>query len=254
LAGRVWALAAVAAAAGALGGARVGAATLPSLYVDYGDDCVFTMRADGGLSLAGTAAPGTTIPPGTYQVVLSVPQDAPSCPMHFQLQGPGVRLEWDFGGEALNALATETLQPSSTYVATDLRNPARYRAVFSTAASGSSNSLVGQMPSTATGKGRTEPAVVGSALLPYRGVLPVTLRTSGAVALAARPLKAGRYDLKVDDNAARHGLAVRRASGRPVRITGAAFVGRRTARIALRPGTWTFSSGPGGAKRVVVVS
>src|SRR3954469_949627 len=124
-------------------------ATLPSIYVDYGDDCVFAMHADGGIGLAASSAPGPTIPPGLYQVVLRVPQDAPSCPMQFQLLGPGVQLRWDFGGEAIPAQVTEVLLPSSTYVATDLRNPSRYRAVFSTAASGSSSSLVTQPASTA---------------------------------------------------------------------------------------------------------
>ena len=143
----------VASAAAALAGAGAMSATLPSIYVDYGDDCVFTMRADGGIGLAAASAPGPTIPPGAYQIVLSVPQNAPSCPLEFQLQGPGVQLQWDFGGEAIPAQTVETLQPSSTYIATDLRNPARYRAVFTTAASGSSNSLVTQPAPVSGGKG-----------------------------------------------------------------------------------------------------
>ena len=74
-------------------------ATLPSIYVDYDDSCSFTMAADGGLSLSSTTAPGTTIPPGTYQVVLRVPQDAPSCPLRFQLAA--LDLEQDHIGNDL---------------------------------------------------------------------------------------------------------------------------------------------------------
>jgi hypothetical protein len=239
--------------------ALAGGATLPSIYVEYDDSCSFAMRADGGLSLTSTTAPGTTIPPGTYQVVLRVPQDAPSCPLRFQLEGPGVQLDWDFGGEALGAQATETLAPSSTYVATDLRNPARYRAVFSTAASGSSSTLVGQAGSTAGGKGQSSGDLVGSAILRYRGVLAVTLGPSGAVRLAAkgkavRSLKAGRYDLALDDRTAHGGLTVHKPNRSVLTLTGGAFVGKRTTRVALRPGTWRFSSGRSAAQLVVVAT
>ena len=179
-------------AAGAAGSAH--GAILPSIYVDYSDDCVFSMHADGGIGLTATTAPGATIPPGSYQVVLRVPQDAPSCPMDFQLQGPGVQLHWDFGGEAIPAQVVELLQPSATYVATDLRNPARFRAVFSTAASGSSSSLVTQPASTAKG-GESSHDVVGSARLAYRGVLGLTVRASGTRRAAwsrGRPSRASR--------------------------------------------------------------
>jgi hypothetical protein len=232
-------------------------ATLPSIYVDYDDSCSFTVTADGGLSLSSATAPGTAIPPGIYQVVLRVPQDAPSCPLRFQLAGPGVQLDWDFGGEALGAQATETLRPSSTYVATDLRNPARYRAVFSTAATGSSTTLVGQTPSTAGGKGDSSGDLVGSAILRYRGMLTVTLEPSGSIRLAAkgravRSLKEGRYDLALDDRSARGGLALRKPNRGVVKLTSGAFVGKRTTRLALRPGTWQFSAGRSTGQLVVV--
>src|SRR5262245_45315234 len=106
--------------AGMAAGARAAETIYPSIYVDYDDACVFSMHADGGIALASTSAPGATVPPGWYQVVLRVPDDAPSCPLRFQLQGPGVDVDWDFGGEALGAQVTAKLQPGSTYVATDL--------------------------------------------------------------------------------------------------------------------------------------
>jgi hypothetical protein len=252
------ALLAAAALAGAVAGVDAGAATvLPSIYVDYGDDCTFTMHADGGLSLTSATAPGTTIPPGTYQVVLRVPQNAPSCPLQFQLQGPGVQLSWNFGGEALGAEVTETLQPASTYVATDLRNPTSLRAVFTTAASGSSSTLVTPTPSTATGKGQTSSDLVGSAISAYRGVLDVSLAPAGRVALtvhgrAVARLKAGRYDLRLDDESARGGLALAKAGAHTVTLSGVRFVGRRTARVVLTAGTWRLESGPRRAVTLVV--
>jgi hypothetical protein len=230
---------------------------LPSIYVDYGEDCVFAMHADGGIGLAASTAPGPTIPPGSYQVVLRVPQDAPSCPLQFQLQGPGVQLHWDFGGEAIGAQVTETLLPGSTYVATDLRNPARYRAVFSTSTSGSSSSLVTETPSTAGGEGQSSHDLVGSAILAYRGVLDVAVGGGGAPSLrakgkAVRSVKAGRYDLAVVDTTPQTGLAVRRPNKSVLTLTTGGFVGRKATRLALRPGTWRFSSSRGAVQLVVI--
>ena len=233
------------------GGAE--AAVLPSIYVEYSDDCVFSMHADGGIGLTATAAPGTTIPPGSYQVVLRVPQDAPSCPLQFQLQGPGVQLRWDFGGEAIPAQATEVLQPGATYVATDLRNPARYRAVFTTATSGSSSSLVTQPAPSSGGKGESSQDLVGSARLTYRGV--VTFDARGRVlrnGVAVRALKAGGYDIAVVDTSERAGATVRKPNKTVVTLTTRAFVGRKTTRLTLRPGTWQFAAG--GRSATVTVS
>src|SRR5262245_40793782 len=207
------------------------------------------MHADGGTALTATSAPGPTAPPGSYQFVLRVPQDAPSCPMDFQLQGPGVQLHWDFGGEAIPAQVTAVLQPSSTYVATDLRNPARYRAVFSTSASGSSNSLVTTPPSTAKGE-ESSRDLVGSARLAYRGVLSLSLRASGAPGIraggkAVTRVEAGRYDLAVADTTAVAGLSVRKPNRTTLTLTTRSFVGKKKTRLALRPGTWRFTTGHG---------
>ena len=225
-----------------------GAATLPSIYVDYSDNCTFTMRADGGITLAATSAPGPTLPPGLYQVVLTAPKNAPSCPMDFQLSGPGVHLVWEFGGEALDSMATETLSPSSTYTATDLGNSARGYVVFSTSATGSSSSLVTQTPSTAGGTGQTVPGVVGSAVLPFRGTLHVTVPRSGGLRVTAdgRPavrLRPGRYTAVVADDSPRRGLAVRTSKGHETAITSLAFTGRKTVTVSLAAGA-SFAATP----------
>lgn len=217
--------------------AGAGAVTLPSIYVDYSDACTFTMRADGGIALASATAPGPTLPPGLYQLVLTAPKNAPSCPMDFKLTGPGVQLEWDFGGEALDAMATETLQPSATYVATDVANQARGYVVFSTSASGSSSSLATQVPSTATGKGETLPGVVGSDVVPSRGAATATVSGAGRLTLTyrgrrVRSLASGRYRLAVTDASRTAGVAIATGTRRKP-LTGVAFVGRKTATIVL---------------------
>lgn len=230
----------------ATGGA--GAVTLPSIYVDYSDSCTFTMRADGGITLAARSAPGPTVPPGLYQIVLTAPKNAPSCPMDFQLAGPGVNLVWEFGGEALDSMATETLLPSSTYTATDLRNSSRGYVVFSTSATGSSSSLVTQTPTTADGKGQTVPGVVGSAVLPFRGTVHVTVPSSGGLRITAqgrrvKRLKPGRYTTVVADVSAHRGLAIRRAGGRERTVTSLSFTGRKTVSVSLTAGA-SFAATP----------
>lgn len=223
----------------AAGGA--GAVTLPSIYVDYSDSCTFTMRADGGITLAAASAPGPTVPPGLYQIVLTAPKNAPSCPMDFQLSGPGVNLVWEFGGEALDSMATETLLPSSTYTATDLRNSSRGYVVFSTSATGSSGSLVTQTPTTAGGKGQTVPGIVGAAVLPFRGTVHVTVPSSGRLLITSQGrrvtrLAPGRYTTVVADDSAHRGLAVRSASGSERTLTSLAFTGSRTVTVSLAAG------------------
>ena len=237
---------------------RTATTTFPSIYVDYSDDCVFTMHADGGIALTSATAPGPIVPPGNYELILRAPQDAPSCPMNFQLVGPGVQLRWEFGKEAIDSQATETLLPSSTYVATDLRDPNRYRAVFTTAATGSSNNLVTQTTSTATGKGQILPDLVGSALLPNRGTLGLTLAASGSIAVTAkgtkiRSVRAGRYDLAVADRSTHGGLAITKPNGHVIAVTSTAFVGSKTTKIDLTDGSWSFRSGHNPAVRLIVV-
>jgi hypothetical protein len=223
----------------ATGGA--GAATFPSIYVNYSDSCVFTMSADGGFTLASTAAPGTVLPPGRYQIVLTTTKNAPSCPMDFRLSGPGVQLEWEFGNEAIDAMASETLLPSSTYTATDVKDGSRGYVVFSTSATGSSASLVTQAPSTAAGKGQTLPGVVGSSVAPYRGPLAATVSSTGrlTVTLRGRPvhtLAAGRYRVQVIDRSSRSGVAIATGSRRRA-VSGIAYVGTKTATLAVAAGS-----------------
>ena len=189
--------------------------------------------------------------------MLGAPENSAACAISFQLSGPGVQLLFDFGGEGLNDQATETLLPGSTYVALDLNAPARTRAVFTTAANGSSSTLVGQSSSTATGDGQASTDLVGSARLAYRGAVAVTVERGGTVALRVRgktvaSIVAGRYEIAVDDRTAKSGLAVQKLHRRAVAITSAVFVGKRTRQIALTPGTWLLYSSAARPVRIVV--
>ena len=142
-------------------------------------------------------------------------------------------------------------------MALDLNAPARTRAVFTTATTGSSSTLVAQQASTATGHGEVATDLVGSARVPYRGTLAATLgirepSRSWRTRKPVTSVRTGRYDLAVDDRTTASGLAVQKLRGRAVAITSARFVGKRTRRIALTPGTWLLYSSATRPLRLVV--
>jgi len=77
----------------------------------------------------------------------------------------------------------------------------------------------------------------------------VTLRLDGR---AVGSLKAGKYDVVVSDEDARAGFSVRRGTHDAVPITSATFVGKKTRRLALAAGKWSFFA-RGGAPVVLTV-
>jgi hypothetical protein len=79
----------------------------------------------------------------------------------------------------------------------------------------------------------------------------VTLKLRGR---AVAELKAGRYDVAVDDEAARAGSFVQHGAHRAVPLTAAAFVGHRTKRLVLGPGKWSFFANPGARVQFTVVA
>lgn len=68
----------------------------------------------------------------------------------------------------------------------------------------------------------------------------ITLTQNGKKVTA---LKAGRYAIAVDDKATMHNFVLR-GPGLDREITGLNFVGRRTATVTLRKGTYTFVCTP----------
>ena len=97
-------------------------AALPTLYFHYAADCTFQLVDDSGNQV-------TTIPPGSYQVVIDTPfsfaTSPASCPfVKFDLTGPGVSVQTTLGdgGSEIEQYPV-TLKPSSTYA-----RPGRRRA------------------------------------------------------------------------------------------------------------------------------
>lgn len=227
---------------------------VPAIYVDYATDCTFTIQVDGGTSVAATSPPGPALPPGTYQVLVSIPNPSTGFPCGqpaFTLTGPGVNVRAQFAGMELRFEQVVTLQPSSTYVAAESTTPTAPQKYFSTSATGVSSSLVGASTSTsAGGTGSSQSDIVGSAVLQYRGEILATVQPSGRVMLTAgdravASLSAGRYDLVVRDRAARAGFSLERRGGKPVTVTGRMFVGKRSRMLTLNAGSWTYFSDAG---------
>jgi hypothetical protein len=226
---------------------------VPAIYVDYAPDCTFGIQVDGGISVTATSPPGQTLPPGTYQVLVSMPNPSSGFPCGqpaFTLTGPGVSVRAPFVGMELRYEQLVTLQPSSTYVAAESTTPSAPQKYFSTSATGSSSSLLGSTATTAGGSGSSQSDLVGSAVPQYRGTLVGTVLPSGTATLTAgsravASLTAGTYDVVVTDKARRAGFSLERRGGKPVAVTSRTFVGKRSRMLTLAAGSWTYFSETG---------
>jgi len=231
------------------------------IFVDYGTSCTFTLTVDPATQITSTNPPGQTLPPGNYQVLTSMPNPSGGYPCgqpNFTLTGPGVSVSIPFTGVELHDERMIVLQPSSTYVAQDTTAPDATRRVFTTSATGSSSSLVVTVPSTGSRAGSTQTDLVGSAIAPYRGELAAAVEKSGMPTLAqrgraVRTLKAGRYAVAVNDTDPHAGFFVQAGGHRALAVAGVGFVGKRTQRITLTAGTWSYFAAKGTAKRFTVI-
>jgi hypothetical protein len=252
-------LAAAAASLALAGGVE---AAQPSLYATYSPNCTFSWTGDNNATV-------TSVPPGTYDVVISTPfafgNGLASCLyVQFHLTGPGVDLDTDLGqGDAEIEQHTVTLQPSATYTVQDDGRPAQTRRTFTTASSGTASSggsaSTGSASSSA-GKPKGTPSVdiAGSAVLPFRGALDAIVYKSGRLSLtrngkAVTYLKTGRYTFSVDDESRTSGFSVQILNGKVHAVTTKAFVGTNDATLTLKPGRWFYFT-PAGKKLTFFVT
>jgi hypothetical protein len=249
------------AAALSAGGSNAAYPGIPSIYVNYNDDCTFSMSSDGGFTFSSSSPPGPTLPPGVYQILVLMPNPPQgySCvtPV-FTLSGPGVNSVTTFPQQAtLDNHVLPALQPSSTYMAYDQNAPAATRVYFTTSPTGSSSSLLTTAPSESAGKGSTQGDIVGSDLS-LRGTLvgAVTARTAATLTLAGRAvhsLHAGRYAFRITDSTRASGFFLRKGTDEPRTLTSRIFKGRKTVDLALTAGTWSYYSSPARAVSFKVV-
>ncbi len=234
------------------------------IQVSYRVDCSMTVMISG-VTVQTSSAPGPVFPPGPYdiQVTTQLPDamfDPASCTAaQFSISGPGV--SWStvlqYGGLYTDHTSV-VLAPSSVYTAVDANHPAQTTWVFSTAATGSSSSLLVAPTSTLPSVGQTQQSLIGSGVAPYRGALHATVAPSGKAVLESSGknvavVEAGRYDIVARDDSKHGGFFVQKASSsKPETITTVAFTGSKTVRVDLTAGKWTFFSKSGAATQFVV--
>jgi hypothetical protein len=246
---------------------------LPTIYVEYTMNCTFTISDDYGRRV-------TSLAPGTYQIHITSPvvfstvdlsgiNDMTACKgfLDFRLTGPGVNLTTTLqDGDEDKDTFKETFQPSGSYTAVDLNQPAVARAVFTTTASGSPDAPQSPYkPSTSSSKGDVSQDPIGSAVKtnPLRGTLTAIVSSTGKVQLLFKgkpvsTLKEGRYTATVKDQSKKAGLLLQLLgkSGQVVSSLTASstpFVGRRTAELTLKKGQWGFLPTSSGKKSYFIV-
>lgn len=244
---------------------------LPTLYVNYTNQCTFTVVNDAGQQV-------TAIAPGTYELDVSTPimfrllapggpsanpNDFTGCKgwVQFQMTGPGVNVfsTLDNGCSSDNVIGTWTLQPSSTYTLEDLNQPAVTKMTITTLAGGTPQ-LPTQSPyDTTSGKGTLSTDLIGSSA-PVRGSVQGKLAANGKLTLTLKgkpvsKLKSGRYTFAITDQDRNGGvsLQVNVKDVAATQLSGQAFVGTKKTTVVLSAGRWTVSA-PGARAQTLTVS
>ena len=249
-------LAAVAAlASGLVVAPAQGAAPAPTLLVTFFTNGQITVTLPDGTPVGSTSGAPTVIPAGYYSVLMDGPGGCIQLPL-FQLSGPGASIVSDMnGGEVDASTFNAFFLPNSTYTWHTDRGVSSAVHTFTTSgtvAAATSTQTTTTTPVASSGT-PTSNDIVGSAIAPVRGTLTAAVGPSGALSVQhyAPTMKAGRYRLTVTDKSTTQGLQLRKATAKPVSLTGAAFVGKRTATVTLTAGTWALTNGKASVKIVV---
>jgi hypothetical protein len=233
---------------------------VPTLYVEYTNQCTFSFQNDAGQTV-------TSIPAGTYEVEVQTPImfkliTTPNMPtgdltgcggwVQFQMTGPGVSLAstLDTGCVSSEILPETTFKAGATYNAVDLNNPNGARESLTVT---SGTPVAGASPyDNGTGKGESQQALIGSESKTTTPAVTLngTLSASGALTLelkgkAVSSLKAGRYRFTITDKSPKVGFTVVLSNGKTKAITSSAFVGRHSEFLMLTAGSYAYSTGTG---------
>ena len=230
--------------------ARATTAANLSLDVSFSATGLISVTLPDGTPVGTTSGTPTVIPAGFYTLALSAPGGCTELP-YFDLKGPGNNvLDNMDDGELTNNTDNADFLPNSTYTWRNDSIPG-VTYTFST-----SNQVLGTAPAqlgSATGissgsKATTHSSdLVGSSVVPLRGRLTATVEPTGRLTLAYRGksvtgLEPGRYTIVVNDRSATGGFVLKKPRHAAVSLTGAAFVGRRSATVDLTAGNWSFLS------------
>jgi len=265
--------AAAIAAPASLGASSAAPVPLPTLYVQYTNQCTFTVVNDAGQTV-------TSIAPGKYELDVSTPimfrllapggpssnpNDFTGCKgwVQFQMTGPGVNVysTLDNGCSSDVVVGTWTLQPSSAYTLEDMNQPAVTKMTITTLASGTPQQPTSTPYNSTSGKGTLSTDIVGSsAPKPLRGILQGKLAATGKLTLTLKgkqvaKLRPGRYTFAISDQDTKGGVSLQ-PNGKSLRATqlsGLEFVGTKRTTVQLSAGRWTISA-PGGRSYTLAVS
>src|SRR5689334_6380278 len=173
---------------------------------------------------------GSTIPPGTYQVILNNNTADDYAVDHvFHLFGPGIDYRPPAG--AVQTTFSVTFQAGGTYTIQDDLDPKDiHETILATSSPGAASSTATSSTpstsssSTATNKKPTSSDIVGSQIVPFRGALDAIVFASGKLSLSRNgktvtSLKQGRYTFSVDDESKKSGFNVQVLNGKVSTIT-----------------------------------
>ena len=212
-----------------------------SLVVTFSASGVVAVTLNGA-PVGSTNGTPTTIPAGFYSVVLNGPGECINLPL-FELSGPGVNIQDDMlGGETDTHTLYANFLPNSTY---SWHIDRSQNVVYTFKASSDVVSTPGTNP-TSVSSGHAKPTsqdIVGSAILPFRGTLTGAVSAAGTLTLSYKgksvtTLKAGKYTIAVSDKSSTNGFMLEKPKHAAVSVTGTAFVGKRSASVALTAGKW----------------
>jgi hypothetical protein len=221
----------------------------PTIVVNFTPAGVVTVTLNG-TPLGTTSGPPTSISAGYYSLLLNGPGDCINLPL-FELSGPGVNIQDDMlGGEVDTHSMPTYLMPNSTYTwHLDKSQSTVY--TFRTSSDIVGSAATGSSSSSSSSKNSkpTSQDIVGSESLPFRGALTGAVTASGRLSLSFKgksitSLKAGRYTVSVVDRSSSNGFVVK-GKRSSVAVTGMAFVGKRTAKLSLTAGKWSFGPSAG---------
>lgn len=220
-----------------------------ALNVIFVANGTITVSLPDGTPVGVTSGTPTAIAAGYYTLQLSGPGACTPLPL-FELKGPGVDLMTDMtAGEEDSVTQEVYLHPSSTYTWKNDGVPGVVHTFATTA--NVEGATPKATPSGAASSSSTVSSsdIVGSGIAPIRGTLVASVSAAGDFTIhyrgkPAKQLAHGRYTVRVNDRSSHAGLLLRKGK-RTVRVSGVAFVGKRSLTVDLKTGVWSIAAGRG---------
>jgi hypothetical protein len=234
----------------------------PVLRVNFQLDGSVTVTDGSGAPVGTRSGSPSVIPAGYYSVLLFGPGGCANVP-YFTLKGPGESIVDNMdGGELSTNQYNAYFQPNATYTwHSDIDTNAVYSFTTSGTVLGTAPTVVGPKGLSSTNHGTAQsvnPLAGGGNAAALQGTLNARVSAAGKVTLtfngkSVAKLKAGAYNLAVNDASAANGLMLQKLK-RVVTVTGLKFTGKRSSKVMLTPGKWAVMARPGHTAYTLTVS